>query len=81
MITPSPNPRQTRQSAPRAAVHPARNHQAMEQSLLILTVLVLGGMIFQAVYQSSDDLVLALMAPVISFLAVGSLFAGHGGRH
>ncbi|WP_206240972.1 hypothetical protein [Novosphingobium terrae] len=81
MINPPPSPRQPRHPAARAAVHPARTHQAMEQSLLALVVVALGSVIFQAVYRSSDDLVMAALAPVIAFLSVGSLFAGHGGRH
>lgn len=81
MTTPITAPRQARHIASHGAWLPKVSHHTVERASLIALMLVLGVAIFQAVYRSTDEMMLALLAPVVAFLAVGSLFAGHGGRH
>jgi hypothetical protein len=81
MTTQITSPRPTRHTATHGVWLPKPSHHTVERASLTLLMLVLGVVIFQAVYRSTDEMMLALLAPVVAFLAVGSLFAGHGGRH
>jgi hypothetical protein len=57
----------------------AANHRA-GHLLAGLFVVAIGGMIFHAILKASDDTMLALLGPLLVFLAVASLFAGDGSR-
>lgn len=74
-MTHRPNP--PRPSRPQAL---ALTHRRTERSLVALLVLVVGALIFRATLLEAEDAMLALLAPVVVFLLVASLFAGDDRR-
>ena len=52
----------------------------MEHTLVALFVLAMGAVIFRATLVAAEDAMLALLAPVVVFLLVASLFAGDDRR-
>ncbi len=69
----------SRHAPSRQSVPPAQ-HRHREQAMLALLALAGAVAIFRAILEMGDDVMLALLAPVVVFLLVASLLAGDDRR-